>query len=134
MKDLETVEFVETEMGNIFSWGKNDCNTLTLKYLDTVWGMNLHKEAYNKYKTKKGAISFQAKYPLSLSDLIIKEGAIKIPCTMSRMGDILIKQDVGFERSHICLGTKIVSVPENLETQIQNINDFNVFDWALRVT
>ena len=133
MKDLETIDFIEQETGNSFVWGSNDCNTFVLKYVDQVHGMDLLKKAYKKYKTKKGAISFQAKYPLPISEAIIKEGAVKIPSGMARMGDLLVKQDKGFERCHICLGTKIASVPEDQETQIQSIKDFNIFDWGIRV-
>jgi len=133
MMDLETIAFVEKEKYKPFSWGVNDCHTLVLKYLDEVWGKDVHKEVFKKYNTKKEAVSYRKEYPESLSDGIIKAGATKIPPKMARMGDLLIVDHKLFQLAHICLGSQIVSVFEGSCTTIFKIVDFTLFDWALRI-
>ena len=133
MKDLETIAFVEAERLQPFKWGKNDCNTFVLKYLDKVWGRDLLKEAYGKYDNKQDAVIFQSEYPNMISDAIIETGAVKIPPGLAKMGDILVVDFKLFELCHLCLGSKVASVPEDGMTQVSRIEDFVVFDWALRI-
>tara|TARA_R100000655_G_scaffold2180_2_gene8990 strand:+ start:80 stop:484 length:405 start_codon:yes stop_codon:yes gene_type:complete len=133
MKDHETIAFIQKEKNKPFSWGVNDCHTLVLKYLDTVWDKDVHKEVFKKYKTKKQAIKYRRDYPESLTDGIIKAGATKLPPKMARMGDLLIKDHKLFQLAHICLGSQIVSVFEGGSTTIFKVVDFTLFDWALRI-
>ena len=88
---------------------------------------------FKKYNTKKEAIKYRQDYPESLTDGIIRAGAIKIPPKMARMGDLLIVDHKLFQLAHICLGSQIVSVFEGSSTTIFKIVDFSLFDWALRI-
>ena len=133
MRDLATIAFVEAELTTPFQWGINDCNTFVLKYLDTVWERDLLKECYGKYTTKEEAVTFQQEYPQMISDAIIETGATKIPPGLARNGDILVINFGLFELCHLCLGSKGASVPEDGFTQLFRINEFDKFDWAVRI-
>ena len=133
MKDLETINYVESEKGNSFQWGSNDCNIFILKYLDTVWGRDLLKEAYKKYNDKESAVEFQGEYTHTISKAIIKTGATRIPPSFARMGDILVIDFGIYELCHLCLGNSFASVPEDGKTEITRLDDLKAFDWALRI-
>tara|TARA_R100000963_G_scaffold22286_1_gene15538 strand:+ start:79 stop:477 length:399 start_codon:yes stop_codon:yes gene_type:complete len=127
------INFTEKELHTPFQWSVNDCNTLILQYLDEVYNKDVLKIAYKKYKTKKGAIGFQKKYPRTLSEVCIDEGAVKINSFKARSGDILVVCGKDFELGHICLGAKVLSVPENTQTEILPITDFGLFHYGLRI-
>jgi len=134
MKDLETIDFAHKELGKPFAWGTNDCNTLVLQYIDEVLQKDVLKKIYGKYKTKRGAIGFNKKQPYTFSDGIIKElNAVKLPPKMARTGDILIVSNKAFELGHICVGTSVLSVLEDHHTLMLRINDFDDYNWALRI-
>ena len=120
MKDLETIAFVQKELDTPFAWGTNDCNTLVLKYLDEVWGKDVLSMIYGKYKTKTGAIKFNAKQKYTFTDGIIEElDAVRLPPKLARTGDIT--------------GTSVLSVPEEGKTSMVKIIDFSFYNWALRI-
>jgi len=134
MKDLETIAFVQKELDTPFAWGTNDCNTLVLKYLDEVWGKDVLSMIYGKYKTKTGAIKFNAKQKYTFTDGIIEElDAVRLPPKLARTGDILIVHSKGYEMGHICTGTSVLSVPEEGKTSMIKIIDFSFYNWALRI-
>ena len=133
MKDLEIVAFAEKEFKTPFKWGVNDCNTLILKYLDIVHGPDVLKIALEQYSSRREAIKFQREYGQTLSELCISLGYTKIPPTRARMGDILIIKKKQFEIGHLCLGIKILSVVEDVITDMAFIPSFHEFDWGLRI-
>ena len=133
MRDIETIAFVEAEKGKPFKWGINDCNTFVLSYLDTVWGRDLLKECYGKYDSKESAVEFQQNYPLMISDAIVETGAIKIPPSLAKTGDLLVIDFKLFQLCNLCLGTNGASVEEDKQTDIFRIKEFSAFDWALRI-
>tara|TARA_R110002020_G_scaffold184477_8_gene381481 strand:- start:521 stop:925 length:405 start_codon:yes stop_codon:yes gene_type:complete len=133
MRDNETIQFAQKQLGKSFAWGTNDCNTLVCKYIDEVWGKDTLKIPFQNYNNKTGAIRFQKNYPKSLTEVIIDAGATKISSKLATVGDILIVDRKYFQLGHICLGTNFLSVPENQKTAITRLLDFSIFDWALRI-
>ena len=135
MKDIETIEFAQKELNTPFAWGTNDCNTLVLKYLDEVWGKDVLHMIYGKYKTKIGAVKFNKKQKYSFTDGIVEElGATRLPPKLARTGDILIVHDEAFEMGHICMGTNVLSVPEDGKTSISKVLDFGFYNWSIRIS
>jgi len=134
MKDLESIAFAEKELHTPFAWGKNDCNTLVLKYIDEVLGKDVLNKIYGKYTTKIGAVKFNKKQKYTFSEGIIEElGAVKLPPKLARTGDILIVHSGVYEMGHICLGSQCLSVLEDGSTATAKISDFSIYDWALRI-
>lgn len=132
MSELKIHQFAEKHLGASFQWGKMDCNTFILDYMDLMLGTNLLKEAQGKYSSKRSAVRFQMKYPFMLRDAMYEHGAKDIPNKAVNVGDILIK-DLGiFQAAHLVLGSRVMSVDEEkgvISIPLPNLD----FDYALRV-
>ena len=125
-------EYIETQLGQPFAWGTNDCNTFILDYFDKVFGTDLLKIIYKKYSSKEGAIEFQKKFGQRISGRCLQLGLAEHHPTKAIFGDILVKHNVDWDSCHICIGSKMASVDEDIGTAIIPINDFNDFDTAYR--
>jgi hypothetical protein len=101
---IKANNYIESKLGKPFAWGTNDCNTFIVGYFDAVLGTDLLKIIYKKYTTKLGAT----------------------------FGDILIKKNENWDSCHICIGSKIASIDENIGTAIMRINNFKDFDFAYK--
>ena len=125
-------EYIETQLGQPFAWGTNDCNTFILDYFDKVFGTDLLKIIYKKYSSKEGAIEFQKKFGQRISGRCLQLGLVEHHPTKAIFGDILVKHNADWDSCHICIGSKMASVDETIGTAIIPINDFNDFDTAYR--
>ena len=125
-------EYIETQLGQPFAWGTNDCNTFILDYFDKVFGTDLLKIIYKKYSSKEGAIKFQKKFGQRISGRCLQLGLVEHHPSKAIFGDILVKHNADWDSCHICIGSKIASVDETIGTAIIPINDFNDFDTAYR--
>ena len=134
MNELKVIQFAEKEYKKPFEWGKNDCNTLVLNYLDKIYLSDTFiKIAYKKYSSLKEAIKFQKEYEVRLTNFCLGLGLKKIPANKARTGDILIIEEKNFEIGHICLGSLVLSVVIDETTDMAKIPSFNEFDHGLRL-
>ena len=124
--------YIESKLGKPFAWGTNDCNTFIVGYFDAVLGTDLLKIIYKKYTTKLGAIRFQKKFGQRISGRCLELGMTEHHPTKATFGDILIKKNENWDSCHICIGSKIASIDENIGTAIMRINNFEDFDFAYK--
>lgn len=124
--------FIESKLGEPFAWGTNDCNTFIIEFFDKVFGTDLLKIIYKKYSSKAGAIEFQKKFGQRISGRCLELGMQQYHPTKAIFGDILVKHNKNWDSCHICIGSKIASIDEEVGTAILPIPDFNIFDSAYR--
>jgi len=129
---LKVNKYIESKLNQPFAWGTNDCNTFVLHYLDKLLDTDLLKIAYKKYSTKLGAIKFQKKHGQKISEKCLELGMTQYHPNKAIFGDILVKHNENWDSCHICIGSKMASVDEQIGTAILPISDFNDFDSAYR--
>ena len=129
---LKANNYIEAKLKEPFSWGTNDCNTFIVEYFDKVLGTDLLKIIYQKYSTKEGAIEFQKEFAQRISGRCLELGMTEYHPTKAIFGDILVKHNENWDSCHICIGSKMASVDEQIGTAILPISDFNNFDSAYR--
>ena len=113
------MSFANAMKGRSFQWGTNDCNTVTLQFLDFImYGhedyTSITNEIMGKCKTKSEAREFYKNFEFSweeyLSDFCDKNPEVPF----YQAGDIILVPMGRVMGSHICLGGKSLSVDPEL--------------------
>jgi hypothetical protein len=111
--ELYLVQILNRAATQPFAWGRNDCNTLALTWVDHLCGTHYLGTVLNSYCCAKSAIQYAQSMPRwcnGLSEL----GWHEIPRNEARQGDLAVVEDERFDRVHIVTGRHVVSVDETL--------------------
>ena len=77
-------------------------------------------------------MKFQKEFAQRISGRCLELGMKEYHPSKAIFGDILVKHNENWDSCHICIGSKMASVDEQIGTAILPISDFNDFDSAYR--
>lgn len=106
-RTLELVRFARERRGRPFAWGKDDCNTLALEWLDRITGRHDARElALGLYHSAAGAAAHCERLQIRLEDVLRARGAVAVDPRFLHAGDFLLQGQPGepWQRAHVYMG------------------------------
>ena len=110
-EELYLVQILNQARDHAFAWGRNDCNTLGLTWVDFLCGTNYLSTTRGSYCDARSAIKYAKSMPRwcqGLSEL----GWFEVGFSGTRQGDLAVIEDEAFDRVHIVTGRHVVSLDE----------------------
>lgn len=111
-RELALHQLARERRGMPFEWGRRDCNTLALEWLDMLTGGKYADQVIGHYSSEAEAIEFCKGFGMSFTDLLIEAGAERIKDRFEQTGDFLVVNAPGelWQRVHVCMGDQVLSV------------------------
>ena len=91
-----------------FEWGKWDCNTFIIRWVDKFYGANSGAEVIGKYSSVLQAARFYRKY-MRYHEYLTKWGYNKVNDDW-RTGDVIIEPNRLWASAHIICGDQLFSM------------------------
>ena len=99
-------------IGRTFAWGRADCTTLALSWLDEIAGWRSCQDlALGRYDSAATAAAYQRQLGFQIGQLLAEAGGAPVPARFIQPGDFLLSQIEGepWQRAAICLGSDALS-------------------------
>ena len=115
IKIAPVISFANAMKGRGFNWGTNDCNTVTLKFLDMIMEghpdyTSITSEIVGKYGTANNAYHFYKNFGKTWDEYLLGFCDKNPDKPTFQAGDIIMKPLNRVMGSHVCLGGKSLSV------------------------
>ena len=125
--EIKLHNYVESQIGIPFKFGKNDCPLFTLGAVDVMLGTQYKKEFVGKWNDQKSAWKY-AKKNGDIYHHLLKYGFKRVDIQFIQTGDILIMaQDLAHAKKWrsvaVCMGRKIAIVSMENGVELVDIRD-----------
>ena len=123
--EIKLHNYVESQIGLPFEFGKNDCPLFVLGAIDIMLGTEYKWQFVGKWKDQKSAWKYAKKYG-DIYEHLIKWGYKRVDIQFIQIGDILIMaQDLAHAKKWrsvaVCMGSKIAIVSNENGVELVDI-------------
>lgn len=128
--------YVQAHLGEPFRWGRTDCHTLALGWLDQLTAGHHGRLALGRYYDAASARAWARAAGRDIAKVIRDAGGCEVPHHCASAGDFLLVPDAGepWHRTHLCAGAFMVSAWPGAGVQLAPMGELPEQYLVLRVT